>query len=187
MERTPISRSAREHGGEAAWYCIRFQVKHEHIAAVHLRLLEDVTVFCPRVRFKRISRQGAVWTTEAMFPGYLFARFNLALRHRQVCYTNGVKGIIRFADRYPIIEEHALASLMEQTGQAGVQELSDSLTVGDQVKIVGGAFAGLDAVVTQVPPARERVKVLMDFLGRKIEAELRHLSLVRYAVHPLAA
>jgi transcriptional antiterminator RfaH len=49
---------------------------------------------------------------------------------------------------------------------------------GDNVRIAKGAFAGLEAVVTQILPARERVKVLMDFLGRKIEAEVEYASIL---------
>ena len=45
--------------------------------------------------------------------------------------------------------------------------------VGDPVKIAEGAFQGLDAVVTQVLPAKARVKVLLDFLGRQLEAEIQ--------------
>jgi hypothetical protein len=32
--------------------------------------------------------------------------------------------------------------------------------------------------VTQILPAKERVKVLMDFLGRKIEAEVEYASIL---------
>ena len=56
---------------EPAWYCVRSQYKHEHIAGAHLRKLDGVTVFCPRIRFKRESRRGVVWVTEGMFPCYL--------------------------------------------------------------------------------------------------------------------
>jgi transcriptional antiterminator RfaH len=49
---------------------------------------------------------------------------------------------------------------------------------GDNVWIAQGAFAGLEAVVTQILPAKERVKVLMDFLGRKIEAEVEYASIL---------
>jgi transcriptional antiterminator RfaH len=94
---------------ERVWYCLRSHPKHEHIAAAHLRLLEGVHVFCPRIRFKRSTRQGIAWVTEAMFPGYLFASFELTEMHRQVRYARGVSAIVRFADRYPAIEERALA------------------------------------------------------------------------------
>ena len=75
---------------ELRWYCLRSQAKHEHIAAAYLRIVKEITVFCPRVRFKRQTRQGLVWVTEAMFPGYLFAQFDLATQLRQVEYGHGV-------------------------------------------------------------------------------------------------
>ena len=181
------SRRIQDFGAEPAWYCLRSQPKHEHIAAAHLRLLEGVTVFCPRIRFKRPTRQGVVWVTEAMFPGYLFARFELSHMHRQVRYAHGVSGIVRFADRYPTIDEDALTHLMDGTDDTGVKEINYTLSQGDSVRIAEGIFAGLDAVVIKVLPARERVKILLDFLGRRIEAEVEHSSVLRHTVHPLAA
>ena len=122
-----------------------------------------------------------------MFPGYLFARFELTEMHRQIQYAHGVSGIVRFADRYPAIEEGALAQLRENTGASEIKELSYELSRGDQVKIVNGIFGGLEAVVTQIMPAKERVKVLMDFLGRQIEAEVERANVLPEVDHPLAA
>ena len=172
---------------EAAWYCLRSRPKQEHIAAAHLRMLEGVTVFCPRIRFKRKTRQGIVWVTEAMFPGYLFARFALAEMHRRVTYAHGVSAIVRFADRYPTIEDGALAQLQDHTDLNEVKELSYELSQGDQVKIVEGAFVGLEAVVARVLPAKQRVMVLIDFLGRKMEAEVEQSVILPEVHHPLAA
>jgi transcriptional antiterminator RfaH len=187
MERSSIAQRSQEENVKPAWYCLRSQPKHEHIAAAHLRILEGVTVFCPRIRFKKVTRQGSVWVTEAMFPGYLFAHFTLTEMHRQVQYAPGVSGIVRFADRYPTIDEVALDHLRVHTGESEVRELSYKLSQGDEVRILEGAFAGLEAVVVRVLPAKERVKILMDFLGRKIEAEVGHSSVLRYVLHPLAA
>ena len=187
MGRTPAGRRDQGNETEPAWYCLRSQPKHEHIAAAHLRMLTGVTVFCPRVRFRRATRQGLVWVTEAMFPGYLFAWFELAEMHRQVEYAHGVNGIVRFGDRYPTIDEGALVQLQDHAGDTEIKELHYGLSQGDDVKITGGAFAGLEAVVTQVLPAKQRVKVLMDFLGRKMEAEVERSSLLRQVAHPLAA
>jgi len=171
---------------ESAWYCLRSQPKHEHIAAAHVRTLEGVTVFCPRIRFRRATRQGVVWVTEAMFPGYLFARFDLEEKHRQVRYAPGVSGIVQFGGRYPVIEEEVLAHLRDQAGAAEVKELTHEITEGDHVTIIG-VFAGLEAVVIQVPSGKERVKILMDFLGRKTEAEVERSFVLPQVIHPLVA
>jgi transcriptional antiterminator RfaH len=186
MQPTATSKRNQADTNEPAWYCLRSQPKHEHIAAAHVRLLEGVSVFCPRIRFKRPTRQGLVWVTEAMFPGYLFAHFDLTERHRQVRYAHCVIGIVQFGNQYPIIEEGALALLRDQTGVAEIKELTYELSQGHQVKIVGGIFAGLEAVVTQILSAKERVKILLDFLGRQMEAEVERSSVLPQAVHPLA-
>jgi transcriptional antiterminator RfaH len=163
---------------EPRWYCLRSQAKHEHIAAAYLRIVKEITVFCPRVRFKRQTRQGLVWVTEAMFPSYLFAQFELGTQLREVEYAHGVRGIVRFADRYPTIEDEVLDQLRDYVGENEIRELDYAPSQGDNVWIAQGAFAGLEAVVTQILPAKERVKVLMDFLGRKIEAEVEYASIL---------
>jgi transcriptional antiterminator RfaH len=172
---------------EAAWYCVRSQYKHEHIAAAHLRMLDEVSVFCPRIRFKRATRRGVVWVTEGMFPGYLFARFGLSKMHRRVRYAHGVVGIIRFSDRYATIDDEALAPLRDLTDFSEVKELNCELSQGDRVEITEGAFVGLEAVITQVLPAKQRVKVLMEFLGRNVEAEVEQANVLPQVAHPLAA
>lgn len=161
-----------------AWYCLRSQPKHEHIAAAHLRSVGGITVFCPRVRFKRQTRQGLVWVTEAMFPSYLFAYFDLATHHYQVEYGRGMRGIVRFAKRYPTIEDEVLDQLRDHVGANEIKELDYGPSQGDNVRIAHGAFAGLEAVVTHIVPAKERVKVLMDFLGRTVEAEVEYSSIL---------
>ena len=172
---------------EPAWYCVRSQRKHEHIAAAHLRMLERVTVFCPRIRFKRATRQGLVWVTEATFPGYLFVHFELEEMHRQVRYAHGVTGIVRFGERYPTIEDGILAQLRNHVDAGELKEVNYEISQGDRVKIVEGPLHGLEAVVMQVLPAKERVRILMDFLGRKLEAEVEHSRVLPQVDHPLAA
>jgi transcriptional antiterminator RfaH len=186
MERTATQFKKHAHSTQPAWYCLRSQPKHEHIAAAHLRKLERVTVFCPRIRFKKPTRQGPCWVTEAMFPGYMFAHFELAERHRQVRYAHGVSGIVQFGGQYPTIDDRALSELRDHTGTDEIKELSYQLSKGDQVKIINGIFIGLEAVVTHVLPAKERVKVLMDFLGGKVQAEVEHASVLPQVAHPLA-
>ena len=178
--------SVEQSDTKPSWYCLRSQPKHEHIAAAHLRRFDGVTVFCPRIRFKRPTRRGLVRVTEAMFPGYLFARFELEKMLCQIRYARGVSGIVRFGNRYPTIEDEALAQLRDPTGVTEVKELNYEISQGDRVKIVEGLFFGLEAVVLRVLAGKERVKVLMDFLGRKIEAEIERSSVLPQVAHPFA-
>src|SRR5215469_15004973 len=137
---------------EPAWYCLRSKPKREHTAAAHLRTLAGVTVFCPRIRFKRVTRQGTVWVTEALFPTYFFAHFELAAMHRQVEYTQDVRGIVRFANQCATIEEEVLTQLREHLGVQEIKDLAYTPSEGDNVTIMAGAVAGVEAVITQVLP-----------------------------------
>ncbi len=152
---------------ETAWFCLRTQWKHEHIAAGHLRQMEGVEVLNPRVRFARPTRHGPVWVTEAMFPTYIFSRFNWKLSLNRVHYGSGVLGVVHFGSRWPTVPDAVIASLRDMLGEEELKVISKTVEPGEKVEIVGGAFHGLEAVVTQVMPGSQRVAVLMDFLGRQ--------------------
>src|SRR3954454_10872314 len=98
------------------WFCLRTQPKHEHLAAAGLRHVPEVACFSPRVRFRKATRRGAVWFVEAMFPGYVFAEFNFATQHRQVEYSSGVQGVVRFGDQVATVDPTLLESLQEKAG-----------------------------------------------------------------------
>lgn len=162
-----------------AWFCLRTQSKHEHIAARHLQQMAGVEVFLPRVRFRRKTRQGVVWVTEALFPNYLFARFDWETSLRRVHHAPGVGGVIHFGDRWPTIPDDVVDDLRRIFGQEELHVLSGEPAVGEPVQIAGGAFHGLYAVVTQVMPARNRVTVLLEFLGRQTAVQLPLDQVVR--------
>ncbi len=154
------------------WFCLRSQPKHEHIAAAHLKAMEGVGVFLPRVRFQRTTRQGLVWVTEALFPSYLFARFDWHASLRQVQAARGVSGVVHFGARWPVIADGVIADLKQAFGAEELHVISTVLQPGDSVEIAEGAMRGLRAVVSRVMPSRERVAVLLEFLGRQTTIEV---------------
>lgn len=157
---------------QALWFCLKAQPKHEHLASVALRTVLGVETFSPRLRFRKPTRRGAVWFVEALFPGYIFARFNYRELHRQVQYSPGISSIVHFGDRVAVLDEPTIAMLRTVGGDDEVVIIDPEFHVGATVQIVEGAFQGLEAVITQLLPAKDRVRVLLDFLGRQIEAEV---------------
>ena len=151
---------------------MRSQPKHEHIAAMHLKKMEGVEVFLPRVRFKRPTRQGLAWVTEALFPNYLFARFDWHHSLRQVQAVPGVGGVVHFGDRWPVVQDAVMADLKQAFGEDELHTISTVLQTGDEVEITEGAMRGLRAVVSRVLPGKERVAVLLEFLGRQTTVEV---------------
>ena len=77
------------------WYVIKAQAKRERIAAKNIHARYGLEVFCPQIKYEKSTLRGKVLWTEALFPGYFFARFDLAMYYRQVCYAQGVIGRTR--------------------------------------------------------------------------------------------
>ena len=122
-----------------------------------------------------------------MFPGYLFAHFNFPERHKEVCYAAGVSSILRFGQRYAKLDEAVIRELRSKTNQKQLAVLDSEIREGDAVTIVEGALCGLDAVVTQFLSGRERVRVLLNFLGREVHAEVNKPGVLPSKRHPMAA
>jgi transcriptional antiterminator RfaH len=165
-----------------AWFCLRSHPKHEHIAAGHLRQIEEVEVFNPRMRYTRATRLGPVTVTESMFPNYLFARFDWQTMLNRVHYAPGVSGIVHFGSKWPTVPDQAIEEIRRVLGTGGVHVISNELAPGDSVSVSGGVFHGLNAIIRQVMPGKDRVLVLMDFLGRQTAVELNVQAIVKHGL-----
>ncbi len=154
-----------------AWFCVQTKPKQEHIAAGHLRQ-EDIEVFLPRLRFRKNTVRGPVWFTEALFPSYLFARFEWQRSLRLVTHARGVSHVVSFGNTAPQVSAETIAELQRSVGPDELRVLPHEVEPGQRVVVAEGALLGLNAVVAQVMPARERVQVLLDFLGRQTTVEI---------------
>jgi transcriptional antiterminator RfaH len=166
---------------KVAWFCLRSQPKHEHIATAHLRQQPDVDVFFPRIRFQRTTRTGVVWVTEALFPNYLFARFNWNHSLRAIHHSPGVSAVVHFGLDWPVIPDEAIAQLRARLGENELHVIPAEVLPGDTVRIAGGCLHGLEAIVTQIMPGGKRVAVLLDFLGRQSSLKLDITMVVKEA------
>jgi transcriptional antiterminator RfaH len=157
---------------EPAWFCLKAQPKREHLAAISLRRQFGIECLSPRLRFRKLTQRGSVWFVEAMFPGYLFAKFVHSTQHRAVESSHGVRGIVRFGQRLTTVPENTVIALQSKAGAEEVVTIDSSLKIGQPVHITEGPFQGLEVVVTQLLPAKDRIRVLLEFLGRSLEMEV---------------
>lgn len=156
-----------------AWYCIHSHPKQEHIAAAHLRgMIEGIDLFCPRLRIRRRCRRGAVWFVEALFPGYLFARFNPDASMQTVRSVPGVKTIVSFGLVAVTLRDEIIEGLRAGFDHNDLHEVPDDLRPGDEVTITTGPFLGLQAHVLRLIPAENRVQLLLELLGRTMPVEV---------------
>jgi transcriptional antiterminator RfaH len=151
------------------WFCVRTQTKREHIAAGHLRELEGVEVFCPRLRYRKATRRGKVWWIEPLFPGYVLAKFDMANMERAVTFCQGIRGLVRFGSEIPAVPDEFVESLRQEIRSRSEDDelfsVAPVIEAGDEVEIAHGPLQGMRGTIVAVAPAAERVKVLLDFLG----------------------
>jgi transcriptional antiterminator RfaH len=157
---------------QAKWYCVRTKPKHEHIAAANLARLSGLEIFCPRLRVERSTRRGIVRVLEPLFPCYLFVRCVLEDKLDDLRYANGVGALVNFGGQIPRIPDDVVAGLRAYFADEEILSLPDEIQPGAEVIVAGGAFEGMRASVLRVLPARRRVQVLLEILGRPTEVEV---------------
>jgi transcriptional antiterminator RfaH len=60
----------------------------------------------------------------------------------------------------------------------GLLEINQGLHPGQKVQIAQGPFEGLEALVTRLIDARDRVVILVEYMGRSLHAEASVADLV---------
>ncbi len=170
---------------EPFWFCVHTRPKQEAVTARMLRNNASIEVFSPFVKFQRPRRTGTAWVTEALFPGYLFARFSYPAQHRHVRATSGVATIVGFGGAPALVPPEIIASLRNYVSDRETVVIDPEIRPGDEVNVVEGPFCGLRAVVTRVMPARQRVGVLLEMLGMEREVEVSSAAVLPDVTHPM--
>lgn len=164
--------------GALAWYCARTKPKHEHIVAAGLKRNLGLEVFHPRLRMERPTRRGVVRVIEPLFPCYVFVRCNIGESLDSVRYVNGVSSLVHFGQRIPIVPDQVVDELRQCFESQELMDVEDGLCPGAEVVVGEGAFHGFGGIVLRVLPSKQRVQILLDFLGRATLTEVDRKSLV---------
>jgi len=171
--------NASETNSRPGWYCLRTQPRREFSAAHNLRQRVGVEVFAPRIRVQRTSRAGfASALAEALFPGYLFARFTYPQQLRHVVSTSGVTGIVSFGAQPPAVADGVIDFLRSQIRLAEGEPTEPVFSEGTWVRIVGGCFREVEGRVLSSDNRTDRVRVLLSLLGRDIQVSVMAQQLV---------
>lgn len=120
-----------------------------------------------RKRDARVSRP--------FFPCYLFARIDFTTVSRSsISWTPGLRRIVSFGGQPTAVSEEIVSLIRERLTQ--VKEAGGLSKVifkkGDVVRIKEGPLRDLDAIFEQHLSAAERVKILVNILGRLTPVEV---------------
>src|SRR4030095_12225905 len=137
------------------WYCGRTKPRNERITSNMLKVETCIEVFCPFVRFERARRSGKLWVTEAMFPGYVFAKFRYVSQNRHVRAGRGVVKIVTFGDIPARVAPEIISELRNAVQDQETIVIQPGIEVGEEVNVISGPFRGLRAVVSREMPPRD--------------------------------
>ncbi len=155
------------------WYCFKALPKKEHIAADLLRRELGLPVLCPRIAYPKHTRRGKVRFIEPLFPGYLFVQADLTAHYRRIRAVHGIRDIVAFGERVPLVPDGFIAELRARLDAEQLKAIPEpALAPGQEVRITAGPFRDWKAIVTGALDARQRVALLLDFLGRQMEVRL---------------
>ncbi|HTB62996.1 MAG TPA: transcription termination/antitermination NusG family protein [Opitutales bacterium] len=170
---------------DISWYCVKTQPKREAIAFGALTALPDVEAFFPRVRYKRALAKGPRAVVEALFPGYLFAKFAPARKVRAVRYARGVSYIVKRGREFAPVPETIVKELHALAAGQVLELPPEPWKAGEKVRVIAGIFRGTSGKVAGLVPARQRVQILLELLGQENRVELPLDELEPRHVHPL--
>jgi transcriptional antiterminator RfaH len=151
----------------AEWFCLRTQTKREHIAAAILAKIDKVEVFCPRVSQVKKTRVGKKRFVEAMFPGYIFAKFSILENYRRVIHSQGVSKLVQQGERRAL-PESLIRELQESIPDGIIEAPDPSVVPGAEIEFVAGSLKGLNGKVLAQLPSGDRVQVLLELLGQEV-------------------
>jgi len=150
------------------WYLIRTKPHSEYIAAESLER-EGLEFFLPSVRVPQ-TPSGQV--EAPLFPGYLFLRID-ADTWPSLLRLPGISGWVRFEGVTPPIPDEVVEHLTERIvtidGSGG---LWTRFRRGQKVRVISGHMDNLAEIVEEPTSPENRVRVLLEFMGRLVAAQV---------------
>ncbi len=153
-----------------SWYVLLTEPRAEYLAAAELSR-GGFEIFFPRVKaaHKRAGR-----ADEPLFPGYLFLHHDIESGGwPSFRIAHHVVGWVSFGGVIPSIPDQAITDLARRMEALNTSHgLWQRFRPGDRVRVVSGNLEGLAEVVEEAKSPQARTKVLLEFMGRLVQAQI---------------
>lgn len=160
------------------WYALYTKPKKEHQVNTYLQG-QGVATYLPTMR-RKVRRRDRP-DQMVYFPCYLFARLDFdQMPHSSVAWMPGVHRIIGAGEQPLIVADEVVDLIRRRLAEKETEGYSE-FQVGDRVRIVSGPLRDLDAVFDRPASAAERVRVLLDAMGRTMPVEVDVSEIVKVA------
>jgi transcriptional antiterminator RfaH len=146
------------------WYAVHTKPRQESLAEFTLHRL-GVETFCPKLKQQKLIRRKRVDTINPLFPGYLFARFQVETHFRAVNAGRGVLRVVALGTTPTVVDETIISSIQQRLEDGYVTLRPVPLSPGQRVRIHDGPFQGLEAVFEKALSDHQRAVLLLQALS----------------------
>jgi transcriptional antiterminator RfaH len=157
------------------WYALYTKPRNERQVNTLLRG-QGIETYLPTVQRKvrRRDRPDRV----VYFPCYLFARLDFEVVPRSsIAWMPGVRRIVSSGDQPAVVADEIVELI--RCRLKDVEEVSyGRLKQGDRVRIASGPLRDLEAVFDQPLSATDRIRILLDVMGRMTPVEIDYSQIV---------
>jgi transcriptional antiterminator RfaH len=152
------------------WYVARTKALAEYTARDRLETAGcEVFLLCVGTVRPRRGREDA-----PLFPGYLFLHYDLEeIGQEFLAQVPQLVGLVAFDGVVTAVPDEVIAELKERVEAInGSGGLWTRFRSGDRVRVTLGPSESFAEVVIETKSPRDRVRVLLEFLGRSVYAEV---------------
>jgi transcription antitermination factor NusG len=155
-----------------SWWVAQVETQREHLTRL-LLMRHGYETYAPRI--KQRGRIGF------LFPAYLFIRAEQ--RFYTILWTPGVVRLLMTGERPSCLIEDVITAIRKQErgGFVKLPSATKGLEKGQNVRVTNGNFLGHIGIFDGMS-SKDRARVLLDLLGRKVSVELAHKDVVPLTV-----
>ena len=154
------------------WFAATYKINE--VRRVESNLLnQEFHFYLPKITTKKINSNPKV---EVLFPGYIFVNTSLE-NYTALKYTKGIKNIIKFGNNISCISSEEIEAMQMAEETSKIDPVVSQIQIGQDVIIVKGSFTGSIVKVCSLP-SKERVGVLLSFLGSVIRVTIPEKDLI---------
>ena len=162
------------------WFVIQTKPKKEEEARSYLTL-KGVEIFNPLMENFVIRNGKITKELKALFPGYIFGKFDLEQDYSLVRWGRGVKKVLSLGGGYPSpISEEAVEIIKRRTDNHGIVRKTYHFKANEVIRVKSGPLKDLLGIFERWVSDTERVRVLLNLVGYQPEVEL-HCSMIEKA------
>lgn len=178
---------SKRYDASRQWYAIHTYSGYEEKVAESIRQRADsldmkdkiFQVLVPKEKMIEVKNGKRKVVEKRIFQGYVLVEMKMSEDAWYIVRnTPSVTGFVGSGSEPTPVSKDEMEKIMKRMGREEPKHKID-YNVGDVVNITDGPFKGFDGSISEIDPAKGKLKVLVNMFGRETPVELDSLQVKR--------